>query len=135
MNEMHRRLAIVLTATLVSGAASVPLSALGQDRVEGTVVRVKLTFCHFKPRGCAGWFLLAHKRPDKTGQVTIDVSFETQIRQGDDYIYLSALGGKKVAVTYVTKKGAIHAKSIEVLEPQVEVPEPEEVSDGSYEGR
>ena len=87
----------------------------GQERVEGVVVSTKLTKCSFKPGGCEGNLVLETPRGDKKAQLTIKVPLGTQIKKGNEDIFLPALRGNLVAVTHVSENGEKVARSIEVI--------------------
>jgi hypothetical protein len=100
---------IALTGVLFALAAP---AALGAERIEGTVLSTTLTACDFKPGTCEGALVLDTKGKD--GQVTVKVSKGTQIKKGNDHLFLPGLKGNHVAITYVDDKGARIAKSIDV---------------------
>ena len=56
------------------------------------------------------------KRVAEPEPVTIKVALGTAIKKGSETVYLPALRGKLVAVSFVTDKGEKLAKSIDVLE-------------------
>lgn len=112
---MDKRLALSLTNALVLVLALLPSAGFGEEKIEGTVVGTKLTACQFKPGGCEGYLTLEPKGAEKTEQVTIKVALGTPIKKGKEDLFLPALRGKLVAVSYVTEKGEKLAKAIEVL--------------------
>lgn len=95
----------------LAGAVSV---AWAQEIVEGTVVSTALTACDFKPGTCEGSAVLETKTSGKAGRVTIKVPKGTRIKRGNDHVFLPALKGRVVAVTYVEDTGEKVARSIEV---------------------
>ena len=113
---MDKRLVLSLASTFVLAFTLFPSAGFGQEKAEGTVVGTKLTACQFKPGGCEGYLTLETKEGAKPEQVTIKVSLGTPIKKGKEDLYLPALRGKLVAVSYVTDKGEKFAKSVEVLE-------------------
>jgi GTPase involved in cell partitioning and DNA repair len=50
----------------------------------------------------------------KDEQLTIKVPKGTQIKKGDDHLFLPGLKGNRVTIAYVMEKGGRVAKSIEV---------------------
>lgn len=101
---------VAVTGMLVAVAAPAALGA--EERVEGTVLSTTLTACEFKPGTCEGALVLDTKGKD--GHVTVEVPKGTQIKKGNDHLFLPGLKGSQVAITYVDDKGARVAKSIEV---------------------
>ncbi len=93
-----------------------PARAGAEDRVEGTVISTTLTACDFKPGTCEGALVLDTKGKD--GQVTIKVPKGTQIKKGNDHVFLPGLKGSQVAIAYVDDRGAKVAKSIDVKAPK-----------------
>lgn len=92
-----------------------PAPAAAEQRVEGRVLRTKITICELKPRGCAGFMVLETHHQRESDEVTIQVPLGVPIRNEDIYVYLPALDGSVVSVTYVTERGVIIARSIEVI--------------------
>lgn len=90
--------------------------AWAQQTIEGTVVSTALTACDFKPGTCEGSLVLDTKGKD--GQVTIKVPKGTQIKKGNDHLFLPGLKGSQVEIAYVNDKGTRVAKSIEVKSPK-----------------
>lgn len=113
---MDKRLVFSLANALVFALALLPAAGFGQEKIEGTVVGTKLTLCQFKPGGCEGYLTLETTGAVKPEQVTLKVALGTPIKKGKEDVFLPALRGKSVAVSYVTDKGEKLAKSIEVLE-------------------
>lgn len=103
-----------LAAALVALPAGADADA--ERRVEGKVLRATVTLCQLKPRGCAGYFVLDADRQGRREQVTVQVRLGVPIRRGDDYVLLATLPGSVVSVVHVAEKGAIVARSIEVME-------------------
>jgi hypothetical protein len=65
-----------------------------------------------KPGTCEGSLVLDTKGKDR--QVTVKVPKGTQIKKGNDHMFLPGLKGSRVTIAYVNDKGARVAKSIEV---------------------
>jgi hypothetical protein len=106
-----RTLLLVALAGLLFSLAA-PARAGAQDRIEGTVVTTTLAACDFKPGTCEGTLVLDTKGKD--GQVTIKVPKGTEIKKGNDHVFLPGLKGNQVAIAYVNDKGTKVAKSIDV---------------------
>ncbi len=100
-----------LTGLLVAALASPALEA-AEERIEGTVVSTALTACDFKPGTCEGSLVLDTKA--KEGHVTVKVPKGTQIKKGNDHMFLPGLKGSQVSIAYVNDKGTRVAKSIQV---------------------
>ncbi len=105
-------LGIAVVTLLLFTAAPVIMAA--EERIEGSVVSTTLTSCEFKPGTCEGSLVLKTKGGGKDEQVTIKVPKGTQIKKGDDHLFLPGLKGSRVVIAYVTEKGERVAKSIEV---------------------
>ena len=103
--------AAFLIAILFDGAARAEV----EEKIEGRVLHVKVTLCQFKPRGCAGYMILDAGHGGRREQLTVQVRLGVPIRRGEDYVLLGNLPGRAVSVTHVVEKGAIVARSIEVL--------------------
>ena len=114
---MHKQTPRILQLCLVIALLAYASVGFGQERVEGVVVSTKLTKCSFKPGGCEGNLVLETQQGDKKEQLTIKVPRGTQIKKGNDDIYLPVLRGNLVAVTQVSDHGEKVAKSIEVIKP------------------
>ncbi|MGH7326672.1 MAG: hypothetical protein ACREJ9_18785 [Candidatus Rokuibacteriota bacterium] len=93
-----------------------PALEAGEEQIEGTVVSTALTACDFKPGTCEGSLVLNTK--GKEGQVTVKVPKGTQIKKGNDHMFLPGLKGSQVTIAYVNDKGARVAKSIDVKSPK-----------------
>ncbi len=104
-------LGLIIGAALLVALGSSPLEA-AEERVEGTVIGTTLTACDFKPGTCEGALVLDTKAKD--GQVTVKVPKGTQIKKGNDHLFLPGLKGSEVTITYVDDNGMRVAKSIEV---------------------
>lgn len=92
--------------------------AWAQQMVEGTVVSTTLTACDFKPGTCEGSAVLETTTSGKARQVTIKVPKGTQIKHGNDHLFLPGLKGRLVAVTFVEDKGEKVARFIDVKSPK-----------------
>jgi hypothetical protein len=101
---------VALTGLLF--ALAPPLVEAAEERIEGTVVTTTLTACDLKPGTCEGSLVLDTKGKDR--QVTVKVPKGTQIKKGNDHMFLPGLKGSRVTIAYVNDKGARVAKSIEV---------------------
>jgi hypothetical protein len=88
--------------------------ARAQERIEGTVASTKLTRCEMKPGTCEGSLVLETREAGKPAQVTIEVRKGTAIKKGTDHLFLPALKGQPVVISFVTEKGERVARSIEV---------------------
>ncbi len=83
--------------------AHIPV-ALAQQQIEGSVVNTTLTACDFEPGTCEGTVVLETKGA-APGRVTIKVPKGTQIKQGNEHLFLPGTKGRLVAITYVENKG------------------------------
>ena len=108
---------VLLTAFAVTVAVA-PTVSLADEKVEGKVVSTNLTLCHPRPTGggCEGTLTLETKANATTQQVGIQVSADTIIRKGRDYLLLPATQGSSVVVSYVTEKGQKVANAIDVID-------------------
>ncbi|TAK49461.1 MAG: hypothetical protein EPO27_05255 [Betaproteobacteria bacterium] len=107
-------------------AACIAAPASQERKIEALVLRTHVTLCQFKPRGCAGYMVVATtERPGKREQWTVQIPLGVPIRRGEDYVFLASLGGSAISVTYVRERDAIVARSIEVIDAKaVEVIDP-----------
>jgi len=112
---MHKQTPLIIRLFLVVVLLASASVGFGQERIEGVVVSTKLTKCTFKPGGCEGNLVLETPRGDKKEQLTIKVPLGTQIKKGNEDIFLPALRGNLVAVTHISENGEKVAKSIELL--------------------
>jgi len=110
---MKRTTFVALAAAFVLGLATGTVYA--QEKLEGRVVSTKLTACDFKPGGCEGSMVLEVEGGGKTDQATIKVQRGVLIKYGSENLYLPALRGSVVSVSYITEKGEKVAKSIDVV--------------------
>jgi len=110
---MKRNTVLALAAAFVLGLAAG--TAYAQEKLEGKVVSTKLTACDFKPGGCEGSMVLEVEAGGKTEQATIKVQRGVLIKHGSENLFLPALRGSVVSVSYVTEKGEKVAKSIDVV--------------------
>jgi len=112
---MHKQTPLILRLFLIVVLLAYASVGFGQERIEGVVVSTKLTKCTFKPGGCEGNLVLETPRGDTKEQLTIKVPLGTQIKKGNEDIFLPALRGNLVAVTHISENGEKVAKSIELL--------------------
>ena len=112
---MHKQTPLIIRLFLVVVLLASASVGFGQERIEGVVVSTKLTKCTFKPGGCEGNLVLETPRGDKKEQLTIKVPLGTQIKKGNEDIFLPALRGNLVAVTHISENGEKVAKSIELI--------------------
>ena len=112
--EVLFRIALLVAALAFPPAGAAPASA--ERRIDGSVVRTKVTLCEFRPRGCAGYLVLEVERGGKREQLTVQVRLGVPIRRGEEYVLLASLPGSVVSVVCVAENGAIVARSIEVTE-------------------
>jgi hypothetical protein len=104
----------ILGAALLAAAA---FTSLAQERLEGKVTGTRLTVCQFKPGGCEGTLTLERASGGKNEEITVKVPLGTMITKGSEVVFLPALRGKSVAVTYAIEKGERIARAIEVTSP------------------
>ena len=118
MTQTVRRVAVAsLLASIIALPFPASAQAVAERKIEGTVLRTKVTVCEMRARGCAGYLILETAREGRPAQVMVQVRLGVPIRQGDDYVYLPTLGGSTIAVIYITEKGAVIARSIMVVKP------------------
>ncbi|OGA14332.1 MAG: hypothetical protein A3H32_04900 [Betaproteobacteria bacterium RIFCSPLOWO2_02_FULL_63_19] len=108
------RISFLVAALVALPAAAEPAGV--ERRIDGRVLRVTVTLCQMKPRGCAGYLVLELNRLGRRQQVMVQVRMGVPIRHEDDYVLLATLPGSAVSVVHVTEKGAIVARSIEVTD-------------------
>lgn len=111
-SNMLRRVASIAVVSLAAGQA---FSASAEDRIEGTVVRTKLTQCDMATHRCEGFLDLQTEKSGKGDPTVIRVVADTTIKKGEERMYLPALRKNVVSINYVTDKGEKVAKAIEVL--------------------
>lgn len=94
-----------------------PLAGMAQEKIQGKVVRTKLTACQPRPNGggCAGNLTLETNAGGKAEQMPVKVTMDTIIKKGKDFIFLPATQGSTVAVDYKVEKGEKTATTIEVV--------------------
>ncbi len=110
----HMAAAAFLVASLVAPIGA-DAQAIAEQKIQGTVLRTRVTLCELKPRGCAGYMILEAERPGGRERTLVQVRLGVPIRQEERYVALALLAGHKVSVVYVKEKGGIVARSIEVL--------------------
>ena len=115
---MGKPMAVVFSLASFLVMAGPFSTAFAQQAIEGTVTSTTLTACDFKPGTCEGSVVLETKAAGKPIQVTIKVPKGTQIRQGNEHLFLPGVKGRLVAITYVEEKGEKVAQSIEVKTPK-----------------
>ena len=112
---MRNKMASMITIVLASSVIAYPSFASAEEKAEGKVVSTKLTACDMEKGGCEGYLTLEPKDGGKAASMNIRVVRGTPITKGTGHVYLPALRGNFVAVSYVTDKGEKLAKSIDVL--------------------
>lgn len=112
---MRRMTAAFFLLASVLAPTAAAAQAVAERKIEGTVLRTKVTLCQLKPRGCAGHMILEATRKDKRERVLVRVRLGVPIRRGEKDLALAVLDGSVVSVVYVDEKGGIIARSIEVL--------------------
>lgn len=113
---MFKKPTLAIRAIFVLILSAYTLVGWAQEKIEGKVVSSKLTACSFKPGGCEGSLVLEAQRAGKMEQVTIKVLLGTQIKKGEEYVYLPTLRGNRVSIAHATEKGEKVAKTIDVVE-------------------
>ena len=111
---MSKPMAVVFSLASLLVMAGLLSTVAAQQTIEGTVTSTTLTACEFKPGTCEGSVVLETKAGGKASQVTIKVPKGTQIKQGNEHLFLPGVKGRLVAITYVEDKGENVAKLIEV---------------------
>ena len=94
-----KALTSIVALTGVLFALASPAVEAAEERIEGTVVSTVLTACDMKPGTCEGSLVLDTKGKD--GQVPVKVPKGTQIKKGNDHLFLPGLKGSQVAIAYV----------------------------------
>jgi len=100
-----------------------PLALTGRaradERIEGVVLRTKVTHCDVtKAGGCAGTLTLARPGAGQADPLTLQVPLGTPISCAGERTYLHALQGKNVVVTLPNASdGAVQAISVAGTEP------------------
>lgn len=109
-----KKMLVLVVAGATLGTASV---AGANEKIEGKVLRTKLTAC--EPRanggGCQGTLFLESTVDGKVQSVPIQVSMDTIIKRGKDYIFLPATQGSTVSVAYAMNKDQKAATTIDVI--------------------
>jgi hypothetical protein len=96
-----------------------PVRALGQEKVEGKVIKTELTSCSVVPGKvgtCEGTLVLEHKVDGKPRQMTVKVTRDTVLKKGDDKLFLFQLQGGLVTINFINEKGEKLAHSV-LLKP------------------
>lgn len=105
------RIAIAMTMGLVPAMAN----AGAEQRVEGTVLGAKVTYCEAaKTAGCTGNLTLETSNNGKTETRLIKVPLGTPITRRCEPVSLRSLEGKTVIVTEVCEKESPLARAITV---------------------
>lgn len=112
MSNQLRKMVSIAVVALTSGYV---VNASADEKIEGTVVRTKLTQCDMATHRCEGFLDLQAEKSGKGEPTTIRVVATTTIRKGDEKLYLPALRKNTVSISYVTDKGEKIAKAINVL--------------------
>ncbi|MEW6688490.1 MAG: hypothetical protein AB1452_05280 [Pseudomonadota bacterium] len=113
MSALIRMLFLLALLAALPGRAD----AAGEERrIDGRVLRVTVTLCQLKPKGCAGYFILETRKAARREQVTVQVRLGVPIRHGENYVLLGTLTGSVVSVVHVIEKGALVARSIKVAD-------------------
>jgi len=110
-----RKFIVIAAAGVAVGIT--PLAALAQEKIQGKVLRTKLTACQPRPNGggCEGTLTLETNTGGKAEQVPFKVTADTIIKNGKNFIFLPATQGSTVAVNYKVEKGEKAATAIEVV--------------------
>lgn len=88
---------------------------LGQEKIEGKVIKTDLTACSVVPGKvgtCEGTLVLESKANGKAHQTTFKVTRDTILKKGDEKVFLFQLHGTPVTVTFVTEKDEKLAKTV-----------------------
>ena len=88
---------------------------LGQEKIEGKVIRTNLTACSVVPGKvgtCEGTLILESKTNGKAEQVTLKVTRDTILKKGDEKVFLFQLQGAPVTISFTTEKGEKVAKTV-----------------------
>lgn len=102
-------LAFSATALVIAGPS------LAQEKVEGTVVKTKLTACSVVPGKvgtCEGTLVLESTKDGKPNQTTVKITRDTVLKKGDEKVFLFQLQGALVTVTFARDKGQKAAHSV-----------------------
>lgn len=88
---------------------------LGQEKIEGKVIKTNLTACGVVPGKvgtCEGTLVLENMRDGKASQMTVKVTRDTMLKKGDEKIFLFQLQGAPAIVTFSENKGEKVAQSV-----------------------
>jgi hypothetical protein len=94
-------LCLVVVVMLFTGIPA----GFAEERLEGQVVKTQLTACSTAPGKvgtCEGTLELAHQVGEKAERVTVQVTRDTILKQGERKAFLFQLEGSHAMVTYVT---------------------------------
>lgn len=92
---------------------------LGQEKIEGKVIKTNLTSCSVVPGKvgtCEGTLVLESKGDGKPRQMTVKVTRDTTLKKGDEKVLLFQLQGTPVTINFVTEKGEKVAQTV-VMKP------------------
>jgi translation elongation factor EF-Ts len=95
-------------------AAFNPL-ALGQEKIEGKVIKTNLTSCSVVPGKvgtCEGTLVLENMKDGKPDQMTVKVTRDTMLKKGNEKVFLFQLQGAPVTVTFSEDKAQKVARSV-----------------------
>jgi hypothetical protein len=88
---------------------------LGEEKVEGKVVKTNLTACSVVPGKvgtCEGTLVLESMREGKASQMMVKITRDTMLKKGDEKVFLFQLHGTTVTVTFSEKKDEKVAQSV-----------------------
>lgn len=108
-----------MTLLRVAALAALAYAGLAQaeERIEGTVVDAKATYCGAgKREGCTGRLTLRREYGGRPETLTIQVPLGTPVSRGCDAVRLRRLVGQTVIVTEACMTNAHVAKAIESAE-------------------
>ncbi len=89
--------------------------AMGQERIEGKVIKMNLTACSVVPGKvgtCEGGLVLENMKDGKPSQMTLKVTRDTMLKKGDEKVFLFQLQGVPVTISFATEKGEKIAQSV-----------------------
>ena len=112
---VRRMTALIVVLASLALPMAVAAQAIAEQKIEGAVLRTRVTLCQLRPRGCAGYMILDAARRGGRERVLVQVRLGVPITRDKRDVALAVLAGSKVSVVYVAEKGGIVARSIEVL--------------------
>jgi len=89
--------------------------ALGQETIEGKVVKTNLTACSVVPGKvgtCEGTLILERMSNGKPSQMTVKITRDTMLKKGDEKVFLFQLQDAPATVTFSQDKGEKVAQSV-----------------------